>query len=567
MHKRWNLNTNYNQAQVDALQNQLKIHPTLCKLLVQRGITTFADAKQFFRPSLSDLHHPFLMKDMDVAVNRVNEALTNQEKILVYGDYDVDGTTAVSVIYLFLKSLYAKVAFYIPDRYHEGYGVSFKGVEYARENGFNLIIALDCGIKAHDKVDLANSYGIDFIICDHHRPGNELPNALAILDPKRNDCDYPFKELSGCGVGFKLVQAIAIHNHIPFAQIEQYLDLVAVSIAADIVDIMGENRVMAFFGLKLLNSHPRYGINALINLTKVNRELTISDVVFLIAPRINAAGRIESGNRAVDLLTATDFDTARTICDEINEHNTYRKELDTDITEQALLQIENDNTFHQRKSTVVYSAEWHKGVIGIVASRLTDKFYRPTVVMTQTNGHVAGSARSVKNFDVYNAIEACADLLDQFGGHMYAAGLTMKIENVEAFIQKFETIVSNTIEESMLIREVEVDDTLCLDDINESFYRILKQFAPFGPGNMNPTFISVDVYNSGSSRIVANKHLKLGLMQKGCSHKKDGIGFNMADSFKYVENTIPFSIAYHIEENSFNNKVSIQLNIKDIKTE
>ncbi|HQV01399.1 MAG TPA: single-stranded-DNA-specific exonuclease RecJ, partial [Bacteroidia bacterium] len=433
--------------------------------------------------------------------------------------------------------LYAKVAFYIPDRYHEGYGVSFKGVEFAQQNGYTLIIALDCGIKAHDKVALANSYGIDFIICDHHRPGNDLPEALAILDPKRNDCPYPFKELSGCGVGFKLVQAIAQNNHIPFAQIEPYLDLVAVSIAADIVDIMGENRVLAHFGLKLLNTHPRFGINALINLSKVSRELSISDVVFFIAPRINAAGRIESGNRAVDLLTANDFETARIICDEINEHNTYRKELDTDITEQALQQIENDLTFSDRKSTVVYSAEWHKGVIGIVASRLTDKYYRPTVVMTQTNGHVAGSARSVKDFDVYNAIEACADLLDQFGGHMYAAGLTMKIENVDAFIQKFETIVSSTIEDRMLIREVDIDDALLLDDINDSFYRILKQFAPFGPGNMNPTFISTGLYNSGSSRIVANKHLKLGLMQKGCNHKKDGIAFNMADCFYLIENT------------------------------
>ncbi|MBL7925800.1 MAG: single-stranded-DNA-specific exonuclease RecJ [Bacteroidia bacterium] len=567
MHKRWNLNQNYQQAQVDALQQQLKIHPSLCKLLVQRGITTFEEARQFFRPSLSQLHDPFLMKDMDVAVARVNKALTNQEKILVYGDYDVDGTTAVSLLYLFLKSLYAKVAFYIPDRYHEGYGVSFKGVEFAQQNGYTLIIALDCGIKAHDKVALANSYGIDFIICDHHRPGNDLPEALAILDPKRNDCPYPFKELSGCGVGFKLVQAIAQNNHIPFAQIEPYLDLVAVSIAADIVDIMGENRVLAHFGLKLLNTHPRFGINALINLSKVSRELSISDVVFFIAPRINAAGRIESGNRAVDLLTANDFETARIICDEINEHNTYRKELDTDITEQALQQIENDLTFSDRKSTVVYSAEWHKGVIGIVASRLTDKYYRPTVVMTQTNGHVAGSARSVKDFDVYNAIEACADLLDQFGGHMYAAGLTMKIENVDAFIQKFETIVSSTIEDRMLIREVDIDDALLLDDINDSFYRILKQFAPFGPGNMNPTFISTGLYNSGSSRIVANKHLKLGLMQKGCNHKKDGIAFNMADCFYLIENTQPFSIAYHIEENSFNNKVTLQLNIKDIKAD
>lgn len=567
MSKRWSLNNDYDENIANTLQEELKINPVLCKLLTQRGINSYQEAHDFFRPSLTHLHDPFLMKDMDVAVDRINRAILAKEKILVYGDYDVDGTTAVSVVYLFLKSLFDNVDFYIPDRYHEGYGVSFKGVEFANDNGFTLIIALDCGIKAHDKVDKANAYGIDFIICDHHRPSAELPAALAILDPKRLDCHYPYDELSGCGVGFKLIQGIAQNNNIPFTELEQYLDLVAISIAADIVDMRGENRVLAYYGLKLINSNPRHGIKAIMELSKVSRELTISDIVFVIAPRINAAGRIESGNRAVELLIAKDVDAAKFKGDEINDHNTYRKELDTEITEQALLQIENDESFINRKSTVVYSDSWHKGVIGIVASRLTDKYYRPTVVMTQTNGHVAGSARSVKDFDVYNAIESCADLLDQFGGHMYAAGLTMKVENVTAFIEKFEAVVSATIEDRMLTRELMIDAELELKDVTDSFYKILKQFAPFGPGNMNPVFVTYNVYDSSYSRVVGNNHLKLSLVQENNKLVYDGIAFQMGQFYQAIAEKKPFHICYHIDVNNYNNKTTLQLNIKDIKLE
>ena len=564
MTHRWELKKNYDEQAVQLLQEQLKVHPVICKLLVQRGIKTFEEARNFFRPSLDQLHDPFLMQDMEKAVNRINEAIARKEKILIYGDYDVDGTTAVSVMYLFLKSLFANAEYYIPDRYTEGYGLSFKGVEYAHDNGFGLIISLDCGIKGHDKIAKANEYGIDFIICDHHRPSHELPAAFAILDPKRNDCNYPYKELTGCGVGFKLVQAIAQNNNIPFSQLEQYLDLVAVSIAADIVEIKGENRVLAYFGIKRLNTAPRPGIKAIIELSKVSRDLTVSDVVFMIAPRINAAGRIESGHRAVELLISKDADSARFKGDEINGHNISRKELDTTITEQALLQIENDDSFSIRKSTVVYHPEWHKGVIGIVASRLTDRYYRPTVVMTQTNGHVSGSARSVKDFDIYNAIEACADLLDQFGGHMYAAGLTMKAENVEAFKEKFESIVSTTIEERMLVKEIEIDDELALSDITPSFFKLLKQFAPFGPGNMNPVFLTRNVRDSGYSRVVGNNHLKLSILQPGTNYVYDAIGFQLGNFYPAVATRKPFNVCYHIDENNFNNKTTLQLNIKDI---
>ncbi|MEO8149904.1 MAG: single-stranded-DNA-specific exonuclease RecJ [Bacteroidia bacterium] len=565
MSHRWVLKTNYDEQVVLSLQEQLKVHPVICKLLVQRGITTFDDAKNFFRPALDQLHDPFLMKDMDKAVERVNRALADKEKILVFGDYDVDGTTAVSVMYLFLKSLFANVEFYIPDRYHEGYGLSFAGVEYAKENGFSLIIALDCGIKGHDKVAKANEYGIDFIICDHHRPSAVLPDAYAILDPKRSDCEYPYKELTGCCVGFKLAQAIAQNNGIPFSELEQYLDLVAISIAADIVEIKGENRVLAHFGLKKINTNPRHGIKTLIDLSKVSRDLTISDVVFIIAPRINAAGRIESGNRAVELLISKDVDAARFKGDEINGHNISRKELDSSITEAALAQIENDESFLNRKSTVVFHPDWHKGVIGIVASRLTDKYYRPTVVMTKTNEHVSGSARSVKDFDIYNAIEACADLLDQFGGHMYAAGLTMKVENVEAFKVRFETIVCSTIEERMLVREIEVDEDIELSDVTPSFYKILKQFAPFGPGNMNPVFRTKDVRDSGYSRVVGNNHLKLSLLKAGSNYVYDAIAFQLGEHYPTIISRDPFDICYHIEENHYNNKTTLQLNIKDLK--
>ena len=566
MDKRWVLKPDGEAETVGFLSTQLKINPILINLLVQRGITTYDEARNFFRPSLDHLHDPFLMKDMDVAVERIEEAIRQREKIIVYGDYDVDGTTAVSIVYTFLKTLHGEVGYYIPDRYKEGYGISKQGIDFAKENNYSLIIALDCGIKSVEKIAYAKELGIDFIICDHHRPGDELPHAAAVLDPKRNDCPYPFKELSGCGVGFKLIQAIAQQNNIPFNQIEQYLDLVAVSIAADIVPITGENRILAFFGLQRLNREPRPGIKAILELSGFKKELTISDVVFSIAPRINAAGRIEHGTKAVELLISKNEDLASFLGDDINENNITRKGLDSQITEHALQIVELDPDFLTRKSTVVYHPEWHKGVIGIVASRLTDKYYRPTIVLTKSNGYVSGSARSIKDFDVYNAIEGCSDLLEQFGGHMYAAGLTMKEENVQAFRERFEEIVSSTIKDYMLTREIEVDAMLNLKDITPRFYKILMQFSPFGPGNMAPVFRTDGVIDNGKGRVVGNNHLKLTISQEGMKQNVfDGIAFQLGHHQPMIELSEPFDIVYHIEENNFNGRTSLQLNIKDLK--
>lgn len=566
MEKRWILKHQGCPVAIDSLASELKINPILIKLLVQRGINSYDEARNFFRPSLDHLHDPFLMKDMDKAVERIEEAIRQREKILVYGDYDVDGTTAVALVYSFLKTLHGNIGYYIPDRYKEGYGISKQGIDWAKENGYTLIIALDCGIKSLDKVEYASSLEVDFIICDHHRPGNEIPAAYAVLDPKRTDCEYPYKELSGAGVGFKLIQAISQQNTMPFSQLEQYLDLVAISIAADIVPITGENRILAFFGMQKVNSHPRPGVKAILDLSGSKKELTISDVVFTIAPRINAAGRIQHGNKAVELLISKNEDLASYLGDDINENNITRKGLDQQITEDALKIIEEDEAFSQRKSTVVYSAEWHKGVIGIVASRLTEKYYRPTIVLTKSNGHVSGSARSVKDFDIYNALEECADLLDQFGGHMYAAGLTMKEENVEAFKKRFNEVVAAQITEEMLTRQVEVDCVLNLADITPGFYKILKQFAPFGPGNMSPLFRSDGVRDNGRGKIVGNNHLKLSVMQNSRQGAFDGIGFQLGHHHPMIEDGA-FNIVYHIEENNFNGRTSLQLNIKDLKFE
>lgn len=566
MDKRWVLKPQGDVEVVNRLAGELRINKILVNLLVQRGITTYDEAKKFFRPSLDDLHDPFLMRDMDKAIERIGEALAKKEHILVYGDYDVDGTTAVSLVYTFLKGYSGNIGYYIPDRYKEGYGISRQGIDWAKENGYSLIIALDCGIKSNDKIEYAKTLGVDFIICDHHRPGAEIPDAVAVLDPKRNDCEYPYKELSGCGIGFKLIQAFAQANHVPFVQLEQFLDLVAISIAADIVPITGENRILAFYGLQRLNKEPRPGIKAILELSGIKKELVINDIVFTIAPRINAAGRIEHGEKAVELLIQKKEDLASFLGDDINEQNTTRKNLDTLITDQALQQIERDDSFRNRKSTVVYNPEWHKGVIGIVASRLTDKYYRPTIVLTRSNGHVSGSARSVKDFDVYNAIESCSDLLEQFGGHMYAAGLTMKEENVEAFSKRFEKIVSETIEDRMLTREIEVDAELMLKDITPSFYRILKQFAPFGPGNMAPIFRTTGVRDNGRGRVVGNNHLKLSLTQEELnSSLYDGIAFQLGHHHPMVEQQESFDVVYHVEENTFNGRTSLQLNIKDLK--
>ncbi len=566
MQKKWVLKTPGDPDFVAALASELKINAILANLLVQRGINTFEDARNFFRPSLDNLHDPFIMKDMDKAVERIEEAIREKENILVYGDYDVDGTTAVSLVYTFLKTLHGNVTYYIPDRYREGYGISKIGIDWAKENNYSLIIALDCGIKSIDKIDYANELAIDFIICDHHRPDAEIPKAVAVLDPKRTDCPYPFKELSGCGIGFKLVQAIAQKNNIPFNQLEQYLDLVAVSTAADIVPINGENRILAYFGLQILNREPRPGIKAILDLSAYKKELTISDIVFTIAPRINAAGRIEHGNKAVELLVSKNADVATLLGDGIDDSNTTRKNLDQIITDQALQQVEDDPLSATKKSTVVYHSSWHKGVIGIVASRLTEKYYRPTIVLTKSNDIVSGSGRSVKDFDIYNAIESCSDLLEQFGGHMYAAGLTMKEENVEAFRERFEQVVASTIEERMLTREIEVDAVLQLKDITPRFFRILKQFAPFGPQNMAPIFRSDCVRDNGKGRVVGNNHLKLTITQEEFTRESyDGIAFQLGHHHPQIEQKECFDVVYHIEENTYNGRTTLQLNIKDLK--
>jgi single-stranded-DNA-specific exonuclease len=565
MKKKWVIKERGNSELIDSLAKQLNINPILANLLVQRGHDTFEKAKEFFRPSLKMLHDPFLMKDMDKAIARIDAAINQKEKILIYGDYDVDGTTAVALVYTFFKKRYPNMDFYIPDRYKEGYGISNRGIEWAEEHGFSLIIALDCGIKSIDKVEYAKSKGIDFIICDHHRPGLEIPDAVAVLDPKRNDCSYPFDELSGCGVGFKLIHGYTNYHKLPFEDLEEYLDLVDISIAADIVPIVGENRILTYFGLKRLNTAPRHGINAILELSGGRRELTVNDVVFTIAPRINAAGRIESGKQAVELMISETTHEAASHGEEINKKNTTRKSLNENITREALLLIENDEDFKNRKSTVLYNPDWHKGVIGIVASKLTDEFYRPTVILTKSNGMASGSARSVKDFDIYNAIESCSDLLDQFGGHMYAAGLTMKEENIEAFKFKFEEIVSSTIEDRMLIREIEIDDVISLDDINTSFFNVLKQFAPFGPGNMSPIFKSEEVYDRGDVRVVGNNHLKLSLIQRNFSRKViDSIGFQLGAHYNRIAENDSFHVCYHVEENTFNGRTNLQLNIKDI---
>lgn len=565
-HKRWSIKKSGNPVLVDQLASQLNINKILADLLVQRGIATFEEARLFFRPSYNDLHDPFLMKDMDKAISRIEQAIQSKEKILIYGDYDVDGTTSVALVYSFLRSFYPNIDYYLPDRYKEGYGISFAGIEYAAQHNFSLIIALDCGIKEIEKVDVAKTKGIDFIICDHHRPGEIIPRAVAVLDPKRDDCPYPYKELSGCGIGFKLIQAYSQKQQIAFEELEQYLDLVAVSTASDIVPITGENRVLVHFGLKWLNNNPRPGIKAILDIAQVKKEMTVSDIVFIIGPRINAAGRIKDARQAVDLLISANSTDALSGGKNIDEKNIERREHDTRITEEALVRIEQDARFAKRKSTVLFDPGWHKGVIGIVASRLTEKFYKPTIILTESNGYITGSARSVKDFDIYNAIESCSDLLEQFGGHMYAAGLTMKPENIEKFIDRFEEVVSSTIQDSMLVQEVEIDAPISIKDISIPFFNILKQFAPFGPGNMSPVFIAKNVRDTGQSRIVGNNHLKLNVAEdESVRFGFDAIGFQLGEFHPIISRKIPFDIAFTIEENNWNGKTSLQLNVKDIR--
>jgi single-stranded-DNA-specific exonuclease len=550
------------------LTEELSISPILSKLLVQRDILTFENARSFFRPDLSDLHDPFLMADMQKAVNRLTLAMKRNEKILIYGDYDVDGTTSVSLVYKFLKQFYSNVDFYIPDRYNEGYGISIQGIDYAAANDYKLIIALDCGIKAIEKVKYALSQGVDFIICDHHTPDDVLPPAIAVLDPKRIDCNYPYKHLSGCGVGFKLMQAFAITNNIDFSQLTPLLDLLALSIASDIVPITGENRVLAFYGLKQINSNPSVGLKGILDVCGLtDKEITISDIVFKIGPRINASGRMKLAYEAVELLVSGDPAFAKEKSDTINEYNNDRKDLDKNITDEAIALIEADKRYAERKSIVVYKSDWHKGVIGIVASRLSEEYYKPSIVLTKSNGLASGSARSVSGFDIYKAIDSCRDLLENFGGHMYAAGLSMKEENIMAFTERLEKFVSENILEEQTYPQIDIDAVLEFKDITPKFFRVLKQFGPFGPGNMKPVFVSKKVFDYGTSRLVGKEqeHLKLELVDSSSENVMNGIAFRMHEYNDHLKALNPLDICYTLEENSFNGNTTTQLMIRDIK--
>lgn len=571
MVNQWILNqlTPEQEANRATLAEELGVGQILAQLLVQRGINTFDEAKKFFRPDLHDLHDPFLIKDMDKAIERLNQALSQKEKILVYGDYDVDGTTAVALVYTFLSRCTNAIDFYIPDRYNEGYGISFKAIDFAHDNGFSLVIALDCGIKAVDKVKYANTLGIDFIICDHHNPDSELPPAVAVLDSKRADCPYPYKHLSGCGVGFKLMQAFAQNNGIDFAQLRPLFDLVAVSIASDIVPITGENRVLAYYGLKQLNENPSAGLRGIINVCKLSgKELTISDIVFKIGPRINASGRMHSGNEAVELLISHDPDFVSERSSVINDYNDERRDIDKRTTDEAKSLLAAMDGSDSRHSIVIYNAEWSKGIVGIVASRLCEEFYKPTIVLTKANGFVSGSARSVPGFDLYSAIESCHDLLENFGGHLYAAGLTMKEENLEAFTQRFENFVAKNITQEQLAPQIDIDAEVKFSDLTPKFFRILKQFNPFGPGNMKPIFCTRRVFDyEGNSRPVGKgqEHLKMELVDASCENVMNGIAFRMSDFNEQLKALNPLDICYTIEENTFNGNISTQLLIRDIK--
>jgi len=564
MQKRWAEIPVHTPELIPELQASLQINEVLVKLLVLRGVHNYDEARDFFRPNIHHLHDPFLMKDMEQAIERIEQAIAQQEKILVFGDYDVDGTTAVALVYRFFSNYYTQLEYYIPDRYLEGYGISYKGIDYAAEHNFSLIIALDCGIKSVDQVAYAKAKGVDFIICDHHLPGQNLPEAVAVLDPKRSDCSYPYKELAGCGIGFKLIQAYTQKNDLPFEDLEAYLDLVAVSIAADIVPIDCENRTLAWFGMKRLNEQPCAGLAALRSIAKQKPYYTLSDAVFQLGPRINAAGRIADAKQAVRLLSCSTQTEALEIAKLIDIHNDERREHDSDITEQALAQVESGVDFKTRKSTVVFNEGWHKGVIGIVASRLTEKYYRPTIVLTQSNGVVAGSARSVIGFDLYEALLACTDLLEQFGGHKYAAGLTMKAENVPAFQQRFEEVVTASISDELLVPEISIDSPLNLAQIDAKFFRILSQFEPFGPKNMSPVFMASGVKLAGAIGIVGDKHLKMQVKQ-GDSNVFDCIGFGLGKLKEALLLSNSFDMCFSIEENSWKDRRNIQLNIKDIR--
>ena len=564
MQKRWVFKEVPPRDQVARLSQAINTNPYLSGVLLQRGIADFDTAKKFFRPSLDDLHDPFLMKDMDKAVQRLKIALDREEKILIYGDYDVDGTTAVSLVYRYLRKFYPSCDFYIPDRYAEGYGVSLAGVEYAAANEYKLIIALDCGIKSSELVRLADNKGIDFIICDHHLPGDHIPNAVAVLDPKRSDCNYPCGDLSGCGLGFKLVQAFA-RKYRDENEIFEYLDLVAISIASDIVPIVGENRVLAYFGLKKLNEDPMPGLKALKEISGTKNELDIAGVVFTLGPRINAAGRVAHARAAVDLLISKTEDEALALAEKLNLKNELRKEFDSTITEEALAMIQSNDEVRPSKSTVLFKNTWHKGVIGIVAARCIEKYYRPTIILTESNNKITGSARSVNGFDLYEAIQRCSDLLEKFGGHKYAAGLTLDASNLAAFQQRFEEVVSSSITAEMMTPVIEVDYTVPLKAVNAKFVNVLKQMGPFGPENPRPVFAATDLYVFNSLTSFKDRHIKFLVGQEGCDNVFQAVGFDMLDFYEPISRGDVFKMAFTIEENVYNGTTSIQLRIKDIK--
>ncbi|HEY3404186.1 MAG TPA: single-stranded-DNA-specific exonuclease RecJ [Ohtaekwangia sp.] len=564
MDKRWLQKEIPNQERVDQLSQAINVNHTLTSILLQRGISDFDIARNFFRPSLDHLHDPFQMKDMDKAVARLHKAITQQEKILVYGDYDVDGTTAVSLVFSFLKTFYANCEVYIPDRYAEGYGISLAGIEWAEQNGYPLIIALDCGIKSTELISLAKNKGIDFIICDHHLPDETVPDAVGVLDPKRKDCSYPYKELSGCGIGFKFMQAYA-RQYYREEVLYEYLDLVAVSIASDIVPITGENRTLAYFGLKKLNDNPSPGLKALKDIAAIKNELDISGIVFTLGPRINAAGRVAHARAAVELLISQSENEANELAEKVNLKNDLRRQFDSDITEEAIAMIEGNEALRTAKSTVLFKNTWHKGVIGIVAARCVEKYYRPTVILTESNNKITGSARSVNGFDLYNAILECSDLLEKFGGHKYAAGLTLDIHNLELFQRKFEQVVSSTITDDMLVPVIDIDVPLHFNNITPKFVNVLKQMAPFGPENQRPVFEASDLYVFNSLSSFKDKHVRFLAAQEGSDNVFQVVGFDMVEHYERLSRRDNFKMAFTVEENTFNGTTSIQLRIKDIK--
>lgn len=569
MKKRWVINTPPEETKIQELAKKINCHPVIANLLLQRGIESVEQAQAFFNPSLNMLHNPFLMKDMDKAVERLDRAIAADEKILIYGDYDVDGTTAVALLYKYLKNRCntENLEYYIPDRYTEGYGVSIKGIDYAAENNFSLMLITDCGIKAVEKVKYANSKKVDIIICDHHTPGDSLPEAIAVLDPQRKDCEYPYKWLSGCGVSFKLVQAHSLKHNLPMSELYKLLDLLCVSIASDIVPITGENRILAYYGLQQLNTQPSLGLKTIIKVAGIGKEISINDIVFRIGPRINAAGRVESGRKSVELLTADSESTAEDIALDIDTFNDQRKKLDHNITEEAIRHIKHSDIEPSKKTTVLFNSNWHKGVIGIVASRLTESFYRPTIILTESNGLATGSARSVEGFDLYYAISQCSEYLENYGGHKYAAGLTLKLENLEPFKEKFEQIVCETINDEMLTPQINIDAQLKLSDITPEFYHMLQKFAPFGPNNTIPVFVTENVINFIGTRRVGrnNEHLKLVVVDdtRVCNDRS-GIGFGMGHLYDKINTGHFFDICYTLQENEFMGKNDIQMMLKDL---